>query len=147
MVSINCRSVCRSGNRDTDSAGCRRGEHTAEVCRDILHNEGEGLYFSCRWRKAQDIQGQEGEQRHIVCNEHGADEGDVDKGEHGHARALLQSPSRRRATAEKADVFKGAYNGQHAEQAGERAEIEIAGVLVVRRDYDAGYNGCGKSDG
>ncbi len=43
--------------------------------------------------------GQEGEQRHIVCNEHGADEGDVDKGEHGHARALLQSPTRRRATA------------------------------------------------
>ena len=58
------------------------GEHTAEVCGDILHDEGEcHVFFLTRGRKNEISKRQEREKRHIIGKKHGTDEGDIHQGQ------------------------------------------------------------------
>ena len=81
-------------------------------------------------------QGKEGEQRHVVCNQHGADEGYVYEGKDCNSRISEFTDNSLCQGVEKSDVSKGAYNRQHREQACQGLEVEIAKVFLVgRNDY------------
>ena len=68
-----------------------RSEHTAEVCGDILHNKGKRhIFFLARGGQYEIPQGQKGKQRHIVCNQHRPDKGDVRQRKHARARVFEQ---------------------------------------------------------
>ena len=54
------------------------GKHSAEIRRDILHDERENhVLFFLRIREYEIAEGQKGQERHIVGNQHRTDEGYV----------------------------------------------------------------------
>ena len=57
-----------------------RRQHAAEVCSNVLHDEGE-CHVLFLVRGAEDViaQRQKGQQRHVVGDEHRADEGDINQ--------------------------------------------------------------------
>jgi len=53
------------------------GEHTAQICRDVLqHEQICHIFFLLRYRQSEIAQRQKGNQCHVVGNDHRADEGD-----------------------------------------------------------------------
>ena len=55
-----------------------RREHSAEVGGNVLHDEGERhVLFFARRGQNEVTERQEGEKRHVVGDQHGAEEGDV----------------------------------------------------------------------
>ena len=60
-------------------------EHSSEVCRDVLHNEGKShIFLLSRRRKDEISERQKGQQRHIVGDQHRADKGYVDQSKNAH---------------------------------------------------------------
>ena len=82
---------------------------------------------------------QEGEQSHIVGNQHRADKGDIYEGEHACARVAEKPDYIFGEYVKKVYVFESGYDGESAEKAGKGFEIEIAGVFRVGGDYDRAY--------
>ena len=114
------------------------GQHTAQVCGNVLHNKGEcHVFFLLRGVQNEVAQRQKCEQCHVVCNEHTADEGDVNESEHTHAGIFEALHNALCKDVEKADVLECAHNGKHTEQACQRFNIEIAEILCIGRDKDA----------
>ncbi len=112
-----------------------RGEHTAQVRRNVLHDKGERhVFFLARGRKHEISEGQKGEQRHIVGDEHRADKGDVGKGKHAGAGVFKRAHDLLRQKEEKPNVFQGADHRQNAEQTGQRFPIEVVRIRLVGRD-------------
>ncbi len=53
-------------------------EHSAEVCRNILHDERENhVFFFLRVRQNEIAEGKKGQESHVVGNQHRAEKGDV----------------------------------------------------------------------
>ena len=119
------------------------GEHAAQVRGDVLHDKGKGHVLLLSGGGEHEVsQGQEGQQCHVVGNEHGANEGDVDQcqnAEPGIAEALNDFLSQ---NVEEADVLQGTDYSQNAEQAGQGLEIEIAQIGAVNGN-DGGCDQCG----
>lgn len=56
------------------------GEHSAEIGGNVLHDEGKCHVFFFAGGMEHDIaQGQEGEERHIIGNEHRAEKGNINQ--------------------------------------------------------------------
>lgn len=118
-----------------------RGEHPAEVRRDILHDERENhVFFFLRVRQNEIAEGQKGQKRHIVGNQHRADKGYVHERQN-RASCRFENFNRPfREKVEKVYVFEGADDGKRRQKTGERVEIEVAEILLVGRDEKARYN-------
>ncbi len=120
-----------------------RGKHTAQVRRNILHNESEcHILFLARGRQNEKAERQKGEKCHIVGNEHRTDKGYVSERKHASARVLESLDDFLRQEKEETDIFKGANDGKDTEKAGERFPVEIIKVLGVWR-----HNKCCNSRG
>ena len=121
-----------------------RRKHAAEVGGDILHDEGKRhvLFFSRRC-KHKISERQKRQQRHVVCDQHGADKCYVYKREYAYSCIPAQADDPLRENIEKADVFQRTYDRENAEKTGQRFQIKISEVLRVGRNDKAGYQrGC-----
>ena len=109
-------------------------EHAAQVCGDVLQDKDDG-HAVLLAGAVQDIiaQRQEGQKRHIVGDEHGAQKGDIDQCDNSPAQIAEALHHLAGQQVEELDVFQGADHCQHTEQAGQRPEIKIAQIFPVRR--------------
>jgi len=113
-------------------------EHAAEVSGDVLQDEDGGqILFAAGKGENEITQRQEGDQRHIVGNQHGADEGDIDQRQRCGARRAGENDDAVRQDGEKVDVFQRADDRQSNKQAAQRFEIIVFQILLIRR-HDAG---------
>lgn len=125
-----------------------RRQHPAEIRRDILHDKGKRhflLVLCC----VQNIvaERQKGQQRHIVGDQHRAEERDDDQREHRGAQSRKAAHDIPRQRVKKADVAERVDDGKRTEQACQRAEIKIAEIRPVRRDQKRGrQSGAQRND-
>ena len=89
---------------------------------------------------------QESQKRHIVGDQHGTDERDKDQTEHAHAGGPETLHDRSCHRIEEADVPKSAYDGEHAEQTGQRAQVEIAEIRAVHGNENGRREGENEGD-
>jgi len=90
-------------------------------------------------------QGQKGQQRHIIGNQHGTEEGYVHQRQNGQPEVFRNGHDLFGDAGEEADVPQGAYHSEGAEEAGQGPGIEIGQIFQIRR-YDHGgtqREGCG----
>ena len=116
-------------------------EHAAEVRRNILQNEHQ-RHIALAPRRGEDkiSQRQEGDQRHIVGNQHGTDERDIRQRKRRRTGVARQTDDAPCENGKKVYVLQRTDDRQRAEQAAERFQIEIAPVLRVRRHQQRGHN-------
>ena len=81
---------------------------------------------------------QERQKRHIVCNQHRADERDDDQCNGCGTETGKPFDDAAGKTCEEADVAQRTDNGEHAEQAGQRLEIKVGQVFCIRRNKNRG---------
>ena len=79
-------------------------------------------------------QRKKGQKRHIVGDEHGADEGDVHQRHHRRAQIPETADDILGQGVEESDIAQRLDHRQRTEQAGQGAEVKIAQVFSVRRD-------------
>ena len=110
-------------------------EHTAEVGGDILHYKSKGKIFllACAVKRKK-AERQKRDERHIVCDEHGADEGYVNQREYAQARVFAKLDDLSREDRKKANIAQSTDHREHGKKAGERFEIEISQILFIRWD-------------
>ena len=118
-----------------------RGEHPAEVRRDILHDERENhVFFFLRVRQNEIAEGQKGQERHVVGDQHRADKGYVHERQN-RASCRLENFNRPfREEVEEVYVFEGTDDGKRRQKTGKRVEIEISQILLVGRNDKARYD-------
>lgn len=119
----------------------KRREHSAEVCCYILHNERENhvLFFLCI-RQNEITEGQKGQKRHVVGDQHRADKGDIHECQNCASCRLENFNRPFREEVEKVYVFESADDGKRRQKTGERVPIEVAPILLVGRNEKARDN-------
>ena len=123
------------------------GQHPAQIGGDVLHDEGKGhVALLAGGGKHQITQRQKGQQRHVVGNEHGADEGDIHQRQNTHAGVFEALDHLSGQHIEEVDILQRTDHRQHAEQARQRFQVKIAQIRTVRRDNDAGNGGSQQGD-
>ena len=111
-----------------------RREHAAQIGRDVLQDERDGhIAFLARRVQHEIAQRQERDERHVVGDEHRADERDIDQRQHAQPRVPEQLDDPAGEDIEKVDVPQRAHHRQYAEKAGERLEIKIVQIGAVGR--------------
>lgn len=115
-----------------------RGQHTSEVCPDVLHNECEYHVFLLSRRYKHIIaERQKCKKRHIVGDKHRAHE----RNDNDRDYSLSDASGHRNDAAgdyrEKAYILQRTYDGERAEKARQRFEVKIADILIIRR-HDKG---------
>ena len=99
-----------------------------------MHNKGKcHVFFLARGGKNKVTKRQECQQRHIVGNEHGADEGNIHQGQNtepGIAEALNDPLGQ---DVEKANILQSADHRQHAKQTSQGLYIEISQISLIHR--------------
>ena len=110
-------------------------EHSAEVSRDILHNEGKShIFLLSRRGKYKISERQKGQQRHIVRDQHRADKGYVDQRKNAHFGIFKASDDLFCQDIKEMNIFQRAHDSQDAKKTGERFIIEITEIFLVDRD-------------
>ena len=116
-------------------------EHSAEIRRDILHDECKNhVLFFLRIRQNEIAEWQKGQERHVVGDQHRADKGYVHERQN---RASCRLENFYRPLCEKVEkvyVFESADDGERRQKAGKRVEIEIAQILFVGRNEKTRYD-------
>jgi hypothetical protein len=121
-----------------------RGEHTAKVCCNILHDKHKRHVFLLTGRGEHKItERQKGQKRHVVADEHGTDKGDVDQSEDGNAQIPGTFHNLASQNGKEFDVFECTYDRQRAKQTCQRFPIKVIGVCAVGRDDERGDDGGG----
>lgn len=111
-----------------------RGQHAAEVGGDVLQDEDvRHVLFLLGSRQRKVAERQKGDERHVVGDQHRADEGDVDKRQRERAQIARHGDDLARQNREELDVAQRRHNRQRQKQAGEGAQVKIAEVCRVRR--------------
>lgn len=87
-------------------------EHSAEIRRDILHDERKNhILFFLGVREHEIAEGQKGQKRHVVGDQHRADKGDVHERQN-RASCRFENFNRPfREEVEKVYIFEGADDG------------------------------------
>ena len=112
-------------------------QHTAEVCGDVLHYVGEGhILFLARCVQNEESERQEREQRHVVCDQHRADKCDVDKSKHRKAQIAESLYDLLRYRVEESYVAKSTHHRKNAEKTGQRLEVKVFDIFLVRRNEE-----------
>jgi len=118
------------------------GEHTAEVSGDVLHDKGEGhMLLLAGAGQDEKAERQKGQQRHVVGDEHRAEEGDHHQGKDRRAKVARCLDDAMRQNGKEADVFQRAYDSEGAKQTAERFEIQVGEISGIGRDDDGGDKG------
>lgn len=118
--------------------GC---QHSAEVRRDILHNERENhIFIFLRIRQNEIAEGQKGQKRHIVGNQHRADKGDIHERQNRTSCRFENFNRPLCEEVEKVYVFESADDGKRRQKAGKCVKIEITQILLIGRNKKARYN-------
>ncbi len=111
-----------------------RGEHAAQIRRDILHDERERhIFLLARGRKREIAERQKRDERHVVGDQHRTYERNAHKRDDARARVFEFMHDGAGGDIEKVNSFQGAHRRGHGKQARERFEIEIAEILFIRR--------------
>ncbi len=119
-----------------------RGEHTAEIGGDVLHDKGKShQLLLTRAVQNEKTEGQKGQKRHVVGDQHGADEGDEHQRQNGCAGVTRSANDAMRQNGKKANVFQGTDDSQRAEQTAERFQVEIVKISRVGRNNAGGDDG------
>ena len=109
-------------------------QHAAQIGGNILKNEDQRyIPFFSDGGEHQIPQRQERNQRHIVSNQHGTDEGDVAQSDSRRAGVARQADDLPGQYGEEVNVLQSADHSQRTEQAAQGFPVEIPGVLRVRR--------------
>ena len=104
-------------------------------------------YFLC----AQDSstrkpQRQKGDERHIVCHNHGTEISYEHKRDYGSPDRFESAHNHVGEPPEKSYIFKSAHNRERAEQTRKGTKIEIIKILLVKGYEKAGDCGCNQRD-
>ena len=119
-----------------------RGEHPAEIGGYVLHDEDESGVLSLPTGGQHIIsEGQEGDERHIVCHDHGAEIRDENEGERDSAHIAERGDYLSRQPLEEPALFERADHGEGAEEAGQGVGVEVVDISRVRRHEEAGHHG------
>ena len=117
-------------------------QHAAEIGGNILHDKDEcHVSVVSRGGKDKKAKRQKRQQRHIVCNQHRADKGDINQSKRCHAEISRTIYNLSGKDRKKLDVLQGTHHGKHAKQTGQRFKIKITRILRVGWD-NAGGNDC-----
>ena len=109
-------------------------QHTAKVRRDVLEDKNRSHISLALCGVQHEVsQGQKGQKRHIVGDQHRTDEGDVNQRDHGCAEVSCEADDLARQHREESNILQRAYNCKHRKQAGKRFPIEVAFVGFVGR--------------
>lgn len=95
---------------------------------DVRH-----VLFLLGRRQREVAERQKGDERHVVGDQHRADEGDVDERQRERAQIARHGDDLARKDREKLDVAQRRHHRQRQKQAGEGAQVKIAEVCRVRR--------------
>ena len=99
-----------------------------------------------RFGQNQIAERQERQKRHVVCNQHRADERDDDQCNGCGTETGKPFDDAAGETCEEADVAQRTDNGEHAKQAGQRLEIKVGQVFCIRRNKNRGDTCRSKCD-
>ena len=126
-------------------------EHSAEICSNVLHDKDEcHILLLFRGGQNEKSEWEEGQKRHIVADEHRAEERDVNQGKHRDAKISRAIHDLSCKDGEKSDVLQRANNRERAKEAGQRFPIEIIRVLCIGCDdtgcYDREHDRNGQND-
>ena len=107
-----------------------------------------GVFFAVRTLQDNVSERQERDERHVVRDEHGADERDVDKGDSRKAQIFRERDDFLCADVEEFYLFQRAYDGERAKQAGYGSVVDVGEVFSVRRHDERGdeREDCGDSE-
>ena len=121
------------------------GQHPTEVCGDILHDEDERhVFFLSCGRQNEKSEGQEGQERHVVADQHRPKERDINQCDGGNAKIACAVYDLSGEDGEELNIFECADDCERAKQAGQRFPVKIIGVLRIGR-HDTGRRD-GKDD-
>ena len=123
------------------------GQHTAEIGGDVLQDEDERhLGFLACCGKNVIAEGQEGNKRHIVCDQHGADKGDENKRHHRGAKISRRVNNAPRKNGKESNILESADHRKGTEETRQRLEIKVFEIVAVRLDQKAGEESQGRRD-
>ena len=105
----------------------------------MQNKEVSHIFFLPSYRKGEVAEGQEGDERHIVGNNHRADEGYNDKKQKKGPQIPRHIHKLSCKDCEKLDVSQGANHRQSEKKAGEGFPVEIAEVTFIGRYQKAGH--------
>ena len=113
-------------------------EHTAEVGGDVLHDEYECgvLLFAARGQR-KPAERQEGNERHVVGHDHGAEIRHENEREGDAAHVSERGDDPGRQPLEEVPLFECGNDGERTEKAGQRVKIEIIRISRIRRHETA----------
>ena len=123
------------------------GQHTTKIGGDVLHDEDKrhvGLFS--RGRQNVVAKGKKGNECHVVCNQHGTEEGDEHQRSDSGTEISRGVDDASRENGEKADVLQRAHHGQRTEQTRKRLEVKISDIVAVGFDQKAGDDRKTKGD-
>lgn len=124
-----------------------RGQHTTEICGDVLENEHiRHVFLIVRSLKHDTAEGKKRYQSHIVCDEHGADKRYVHKCDDRIAKIVRQSDYAFGGNGEEIDTSQGADYRKGTEKAGEGSRVYVGKIFAVGRHDNRGYGGGCKRD-
>ena len=116
-------------------------EHTAEIRGNVLHNEGKRHIPAVAGRfKDKETERQKGQESHIVCYQHRTDEGYTHERNNRCTKIPRTHDDLPGDEGKEAYTPERAYNGERAEKAGQRPEIEIPEIGSVRRHNKRGHD-------
>ena len=95
---------------------------------DVRH-----VLFLLRRRQREVTERQKGDERHVVGNQHRADEGNVHQRQRERAQIARHGDDFARQNREELDVAQRCHHRQRQKQAGEGAQVKIAEIRRVRR--------------
>ena len=117
-----------------------RGEHAAHVRADGHQRaDKHRMLFHVRHRQHRDCERHEGDQRHIIGDEHAGEERQCDQREHQATRGFDVMQQARADDAEHADALEAAHHKHQADQLRDGAGVDVAGVFLVWRHDEARY--------
>ena len=124
-----------------------RGQHTAQIGGNILHNEGKGHILALTGgSQHQGSQGQESQQRHIVGDQHRSNKGDIHQRQNADPGVFAEFYNVSCQHIEIPHISKGANHCQHTEKAGQGLKIKVVYVFSIHRHEDRCENCRKKGD-
>ena len=124
----------------------KRCEHTAKICRNVLHNKCKGkILFLLRCVEDKVSEREKRQQSHIVGNKHRTDEGYVNQSQNCNSCVSELSNDSLGKSIEESDVSQRTYHGKNTEKTGQSFKVEIVDIFLVWWYYNRGNNRCQNS--
>ena len=96
------------------------------------------MFFVSRAGENDRSERQERDESHVVCNEHGADERDIDEKKRSDSQIFCGGDYPFGAHIEKAYFLERAYHCKSGKKTSKSPRVEISEIFAVRRNYKRG---------